>query len=98
MKALVYHGPKNVSVKEVPDAEVEHPMDVPVKITTTKILRAARTSNPAKYSATKTSGRSSKWEKRWRVSKSATWFACHSISAVDFVKIVNEDSPAFVSR
>ena len=37
MKALVYHGPRNVSVKEVPDAKIEHPMDVLVKITTTNI-------------------------------------------------------------
>ncbi len=37
MKALVYNGPRNVSVKEVADAKIEHPMDVLVKITTTNI-------------------------------------------------------------
>ena len=37
MKALVYSGPKNVSVQDVPDAKIEHPMDVLVKITTTNI-------------------------------------------------------------
>src|SRR5674476_1710723 len=37
MKALVYHGTKNVSVDSVPDAKIEHPTDVLVKITTTNI-------------------------------------------------------------
>lgn len=37
MKALVYDGPRKVSVKEVPDAEVERPTDVLVRITTTNI-------------------------------------------------------------
>jgi len=37
MRALVYHGPKNVSVDEVPDAKIEKPTDVLVKITTTNI-------------------------------------------------------------
>ena len=37
MKALVYHGPREVSVQEVPDAKLEKPIDVLVKITTTNI-------------------------------------------------------------
>jgi glutathione-independent formaldehyde dehydrogenase len=37
MKALVYNGPKDVSVKEVPDAKIEKPTDVLVEITTTNI-------------------------------------------------------------
>jgi glutathione-independent formaldehyde dehydrogenase len=37
MRALVYHGPKNVSVDEVPDARVERPTDALVRITTTNI-------------------------------------------------------------
>jgi threonine dehydrogenase-like Zn-dependent dehydrogenase len=37
MKALVYNGPKDVQVKTVPDAKLEHPRDVLVKITTTNI-------------------------------------------------------------
>jgi glutathione-independent formaldehyde dehydrogenase len=37
MKALVYNGPKNVSVDEVPDAKVERPTDVVVEVTTTNI-------------------------------------------------------------
>ena len=37
MKALVYHGTKNVSVDKVPDATIEKPTDVVVKITTTNI-------------------------------------------------------------
>jgi len=37
MKALVYNGPRDVSVKNVPDAKIEQPTDVLVRITTTNI-------------------------------------------------------------
>ena len=37
MKALVYHGPWNVSVDNVPDARIERPTDVLVRITSTNI-------------------------------------------------------------
>lgn len=37
MKALVYNGPKDVSVKEVPDAKIEKATDVLVEITATNI-------------------------------------------------------------
>ncbi|TCP38829.1 threonine dehydrogenase-like Zn-dependent dehydrogenase [Tamaricihabitans halophyticus] len=37
MKALVYNGPRDVSVSEVPDARIERPNDVLVKITSTNI-------------------------------------------------------------
>lgn len=37
MKALVYNGPRDVSVKDVPDAKIERPTDVLVRITTTNI-------------------------------------------------------------
>jgi len=37
MRALVYRGPKNVSVDDVPDATLERPTDALVKITTTNI-------------------------------------------------------------
>ncbi|MBY8883446.1 glutathione-independent formaldehyde dehydrogenase [Streptomyces sp. PTM05] len=37
MKALVYEGPRQVAVKDVPDARVEEPTDVLVKITSTNI-------------------------------------------------------------
>ncbi|MGW5668963.1 glutathione-independent formaldehyde dehydrogenase [Micromonospora sp. NPDC003776] len=37
MKAVVYDGPKTVSVKEVPDARIERPTDALVRITTTNI-------------------------------------------------------------
>jgi threonine dehydrogenase-like Zn-dependent dehydrogenase len=37
MKALVYQGPRNVQIKEVPDAKIERPTDVLVKITSTNI-------------------------------------------------------------
>jgi threonine dehydrogenase-like Zn-dependent dehydrogenase len=37
MKAVVYNGPRDVSVKQVPDAKIERPTDVLVKITSTNI-------------------------------------------------------------
>ena len=37
MKALVYNGPHDVSVEEVPDAKIERPTDVVIKLTTTNI-------------------------------------------------------------
>jgi threonine dehydrogenase-like Zn-dependent dehydrogenase len=37
MKALVYEGPRDVVVKNVPDAKIERPTDVLVKITSTNI-------------------------------------------------------------
>jgi len=37
MKAVVYDGPRNVTVREVPDARIERPTDVLVRITTTNI-------------------------------------------------------------
>jgi threonine dehydrogenase-like Zn-dependent dehydrogenase len=37
MKALVYHGPKKVSVDRVPDAKLEKLTDVVIKLTTTNI-------------------------------------------------------------
>lgn len=37
MKALVYEGPRKVIVKEMPDAKIERPTDVLVKVTLTNI-------------------------------------------------------------
>src|SRR4051794_39586180 len=37
VKAVVYEGPRQVSVKDVPDARIERPTDVLVRITTTNI-------------------------------------------------------------
>lgn len=37
MKALVYHGPRDVRVKNVPDAKIERPTDVLVRVTSTNI-------------------------------------------------------------
>ena len=37
MKALVYHGPRNVSVDEVPDPRIEEPLDAVIRITTANI-------------------------------------------------------------
>jgi threonine dehydrogenase-like Zn-dependent dehydrogenase len=37
MKALIYNGPRDVRIQDVPDAKIEQPTDVLVKITTTNI-------------------------------------------------------------
>ena len=37
MKAVVYKGPNEVSVEDVPDAKIERPTDVLVRITATNI-------------------------------------------------------------
>ncbi len=37
MKAIVYNGPRDVQVKDMPDPSIEHPNDVIVQITTTNI-------------------------------------------------------------
>jgi len=37
MKALVYEGPRKVSVKEVPDPKIERPTDALVQIVCTNI-------------------------------------------------------------
>jgi threonine dehydrogenase-like Zn-dependent dehydrogenase len=37
MKAIVYNGPKDVSVQNVPDARIEKPTDAVVRVTTTNI-------------------------------------------------------------
>ncbi|WP_286958864.1 alcohol dehydrogenase catalytic domain-containing protein [Arsenicicoccus sp. UBA7492] len=37
MKAVVYQGPRDVAVTDVPDAKIERPTDVLVRVTTTNI-------------------------------------------------------------
>ncbi len=37
MKAVIYNGPYDVKVKDVPDAKIVRPTDVLVRITTTNI-------------------------------------------------------------
>ena len=37
MKALIYNGPRDVSVDEVPDSKIEQPTDVVIKLTSTNI-------------------------------------------------------------
>ena len=37
MRAVVYEGPRSVNVTDVPDARIERPTDVLVRITTTNI-------------------------------------------------------------
>lgn len=42
MKAVLYDGPRTVSVKEVPDARIERPTDALVRITTQAALARPR--------------------------------------------------------
>lgn len=42
MKAVVYKGPRDIVVNTVPDAKIEKPTDVLVKITTTNICDSDR--------------------------------------------------------
>ena len=37
MKAIVYNGPRDVQIKDMPDPRIEHPNDALVRITTTNI-------------------------------------------------------------
>jgi threonine dehydrogenase-like Zn-dependent dehydrogenase len=37
MKALIYNGPRDVRIKDVPDAKIERPTDVLARITSTNI-------------------------------------------------------------
>lgn len=37
MKAVVYRGPRQIAVEEVPDPRIQHPLDALVRITTTNI-------------------------------------------------------------
>jgi glutathione-independent formaldehyde dehydrogenase len=37
MRAVVYSGPRDVSVKNIPDPRIERPTDVLIKITSTNI-------------------------------------------------------------
>ena len=37
MKAVVFHGPRQVAVEEVTDPKIEEPLDAIIKITTTNI-------------------------------------------------------------
>jgi glutathione-independent formaldehyde dehydrogenase len=37
MKAIVYNGPRDVQIKDMPDPTIQHPSDVIVRITTTNI-------------------------------------------------------------
>ena len=79
MKAVVYHGPRNVSVDEVPDPKIEKPTDALARITATNICgsdlhmyEVAPTSRRAASSAMRTSGKSSGSAMRSTRSKSAT--------------------------
>ena len=38
MKAVVYRGPNQVAVEDIPDPKIERPTDAIIKITTTNIF------------------------------------------------------------
>jgi glutathione-independent formaldehyde dehydrogenase len=73
MKALVYNGPKDVAVKDVPDAKIEKPTDVLVEITSTNICG----SDLHMYEG-RTDVEKGKVLGHENLGKLATTFACHS--------------------
>lgn len=88
MKAVVYRGPNQVAVEDVPDPRIERPTDAIVKITSTNICgsdltctRAGPISSRAVSSATKTSAWSRRSVRRSRTSSRGTGCACFSTSA-----------------
>ena len=88
MKAVVYRGPNQVAVEDVPDPRIERPTDAIVKITSTNICgsdltctRAGPISSRAVCSATRISGWSWKSGRRSSGSSPATGSACRSTSA-----------------
>ena len=95
MKALVYNGPREVRVKNVPNAKIERPTDLLVKITSTDIcgsdlhMYEGRTDmEEAESSATRISARSWRWAKPWPGLKWVTGFVCLLMLPADFVRIV----------
>lgn len=68
MRAVVYNGPRDLLVLDVPDARIERPTDVLVRITSTNICgsdlhmyEAGPTSRAVACSGTKTLARWPKW-------------------------------------
>src|ERR1700761_6680151 len=101
MKALVYEGPRKVVVKEMPDAKIERPTDVLVKITTTNICGSDLHMYEGRTNME--TGRILGHENLGVVVdvgagveriKLATVCVCRSISAVGFARIARKDSPA----
>jgi hypothetical protein len=98
MKAVVYRGPRDVSVENVPDPKIERPTDAIVQIRSTNICGSdlhmfeGRTDfEKGRVSDTRTSARSRKWGRPLSALKSATGCACLSISAVAIAGIAKRD-------
>ena len=104
MKALVYHGPRNVSVDNVADAKIENPTDVLVRITTTNICGSDLHMYEGRTDMEQ--GRVLGHENLGEVIeigegvdrvRSATVLHCRSTSAADFVPIVSAGCPRSAS-
>ena len=102
MKALVYNGPKNVSVKNVPDAKIEQPTDVLMRITSTNIcgsdlhMYEGRTDvETGKILGHENLGEVIEVGKRVTVMKVEIGFACLSISVAVFARTANGDIQGF---
>ena len=80
MKALVYHGPGKKAWEEVPDAAIQEPTDVVVKVNTTTICGTdlhilhgdVAAVTDGRSSGTRRSARSPRWASRSRYSRAAT--------------------------
>ena len=97
MKAVIYNGPYDVKVKDVPDAKIVRPTDVLVRITTTNIcgsdlhMYEGRTSfEQGRILVTKTWVKWSKLAQALNVLRWATMFVCRLTWDVVFAKTVKK--------
>ena len=97
MRAIIYNGPFNVTVKNVPDAKIERPGDALIRITTTNICgsdlhmyEAAPVLKKGAFSAMKTWERSLKSAKALSGSRWETASVCRLTSAAASVKIAKK--------
>ena len=101
MKAVVYEGPRQVSVKDVPDARIERPTDVLVRITTTNIcgsdlhMYEGRTDfEPGRVVRAREPGRGGRGRRRRRQgARSATGSSCRSTSPAGTARTASAASP-----
>lgn len=97
MKAVIYNGPYDVKVKDVPDAKIVRPTDVLVRITTTNICgsdlhmyEGRPALNRDGFWVTKTWVKWSKLAQALNVLRWATMFVCRLTWDVVFAKTVKK--------
>ena len=100
MKAVVYEGPRQVSVKDVPDARIERPTDVLVRITSANIcgsdlhMYEGRTDfEPGRWFGHENLGRVIEVGDGIDKVQVASTSSCRSTSPADSAKTANGASP-----